>query len=159
MKTKHYKKLLGFVFFDNQKQSAFINRMQLFFQKSSNIDYSYKNERDFCYKLGIPCLLDNKSVLDFDLDEPSGLARVWQYLMQYRSDFREFLFATVLFINTFCGEKTQKNLILYALKQALEDSEIDYDLIKDADGYFFFPKGAKELDDGLVSHPLRWVNK
>lgn len=133
--------------------------MQLFFQKSSNIDYSYKNERDFCYKLGIPCLLDNKSVLDFDfdLDEPSGLARVWQYLMQYKSDFREFLFATVLFINTFCGKKSYKKLILYALKQALEDSEIVYDLIEDSDGYFFFPKGAKELDDGLVSQPLQWL--
>lgn len=157
MKTNDYRKALGLGFDDKQKQSAFINRMQLFFQKSSNIDYSYKNERDFCYKLGIPCLLDNKSVLDFDLDEPSGLARVWQYLMQYRSDFREFLFATVLFINTFCGEKTQKNLILYALKQALEDSEIDYDLIEDADGSFFFPKGAKELDNGLVSQPLEWL--
>lgn len=133
--------------------------MQLFFQKSSNIDYSYDNERDFCYELGIPCLHDNKSVFDLDLDEPSGLARAWQYLMQYKNIFREFLFATVLFINTYSGKKTDKRVMLSALKNALEDSEIDYDLLEDSDGYFFFPKGAKELDDGLVSQPLRWLNE
>lgn len=159
MKTSDYRKALELGFDDKQKQSAFINRMQLFFQKSSNIDYSYDNERDFCYELGIPCLHDNKSVFDLDLDEPSGLARAWRYFKQYAGDFREFLFATVLFINSYNGKKMDKRVMLSALKSALEDSEIDYDLIKDADGYFFFPKGAKELDDGLVSQPLRWLNK
>lgn len=157
MKTSDYRKALELGFDDKQKQSAFINRMQLFFQKSSNIDYSYDNERGFCYELGIPCLHDNKSVFDLDLDEPSGLARAWRYFKQYAGNFQEFLFATVLFINSYNGKKMDKRVMLSALKSALEDSEIDYDLIEDADGYFFFPKGAKELDDGLVSQPLQWL--
>ena len=39
----------------------------------------------------------------------------------------------------------------------MEDSDIDYEVLEDSDGYFFFPKGAQELDDGLVSQPLRWL--
>lgn len=159
MKTNDYRRALELGFDDKQKQRALINRMHLFFNKSSGIDYSYDDERDFCYELGIPCLLDSKSIFDFDYDEPSGLARVWLYLEQYDSGLREFLFATVIFINTYNGKKTYKRVMLSALKQALEDSEIDYDLIQDSDGYFFFPKGAKELDDELVSRPLRWLNE
>ena len=30
--------------------------------------------------------------------------------------------------------------------------------MNDEDGIFIFPKGAKELDDALVSEPLEWLN-
>lgn len=35
---------------------------------------------------------------------------------------------------------------------------IKYEIIKDEDGIFIFPLGAKELDDALISEPLEWLN-
>lgn len=159
MRNSDYRKALELGFDDKQKQRVFINRMQLFFQKPCDIDISYDNERDFCYELGIPCQHDNKSIFDFNMDEPSGLARMWPYLEPYTGDFRKFLYATVVFINTYIGSNKNKRLLLRSLKQALEDSDIDYEVLEDSDGYFFFPKGAQELDDGLISQPLRWLNE
>lgn len=40
----------------------------------------------------------------------------------------------------------------------LTSTKIDYDLVKDDDGIFIFPRGAKELDDALVSQPLTWLS-
>ena len=31
--------------------------------------------------------------------------------------------------------------------------------MEDQDGYFIFPKGAKELDDALISQPLEWLSQ
>lgn len=41
----------------------------------------------------------------------------------------------------------------------LNESHVPYEVIQDQDGYFIFPKGAKELDDALVSQPLEWLLK
>lgn len=49
------------------------------------------------------------------------------------------------------------NFLIDLLKKYLESLNIPYELIKDEDGYFIFPKGAKELDDALVSEPLEWL--
>lgn len=40
---------------------------------------------------------------------------------------------------------------------ALNDLNIQYETKEDNDGCFVFPKGAKELDDALVSEPLEWL--
>ena len=49
------------------------------------------------------------------------------------------------------------NFLIDLLKKYLESLNIPYELIKDKDGYFIFPKGAKELDNALVSAPLEWL--
>ena len=41
----------------------------------------------------------------------------------------------------------------------INDLNISYDIYADTDGYFIFPKGAKELDDLLVSEPLQWLEQ
>lgn len=41
----------------------------------------------------------------------------------------------------------------------LDESHIPYEVLKDQDEYFIFPKGAKELDAALVSQPLEWLSK
>lgn len=40
----------------------------------------------------------------------------------------------------------------------LAQAHIPFDVFKDNDEYFIFPKGARELDDALVSEPLEWLN-
>ena len=45
------------------------------------------------------------------------------------------------------------NLLCNMLTQA----HIPFDLLKDGDEHFIFPKGAPEMDDALVSQPLHWL--
>ena len=60
----------------------------------------------------------------------------------------------------FCNscDKEQREMALSMLTELLDNLSIQYDIIRDEDGTFIFPKGAKELDDGLVSQPLEWLN-
>ena len=51
-----------------------------------------------------------------------------------------------------------KDIFIF-LQGTLQTLNISFELIKDSDGYFIFPKGAKELDDALVSQPLEWLKE
>lgn len=39
------------------------------------------------------------------------------------------------------------------------DLYIPFEVLNDEEGYFIFPKGAKELDNALVSQPLEWLKE
>ncbi len=76
----------------------------------------------------------------------------------------EFISKYIAFCNTFPTKdrfgntpKYTKEEILNYLLDLLGNLNISYDIIQDDDGYFIFPKGAKELDDALVSAPLNWL--
>lgn len=43
------------------------------------------------------------------------------------------------------------------LPKELENLHIQYEVLDDEQGWFIIPKGAKELDDALVSQPLEWL--
>ena len=158
MKDIDYRKRLGLGFEDKDKQKAFINRMQIFFQRPNSIAFNSEDERNLCYQLGVPCLFDTKSPYDFDLNEPTGLSRVWLYFEKRTNDFLDFLASVVLFVNTYQGYKKDKKALLSAIKRSLKDSYIEYEIIEDRDGCFFFPKGANELDNALISQPIEWLS-
>jgi len=83
-----------------------------------------------------------------------------QYLEEVIGSFKHFLAALVAFANTYgpySDELREKDKFVSYLKRALSDSGILFDVVEDADGIFIFPKGAKELDDKLVSEPLQWL--
>ena len=40
----------------------------------------------------------------------------------------------------------------------MDDSHLPYEVYNDEDGVFLFPRGAKEMDDPLVSAPLEWLS-
>ena len=58
----------------------------------------------------------------------------------------------------FSGKKSIKEKLWQDVRRMLEDSHIQYDLLEDNDTFFIFPKGAKELDNALVSQPLEWLS-
>ena len=151
---------LGIGFNDKEKQNIFINRIQVFLKSNITAPFSEAQERNFCYAIGMPCLLENKPLFDFDFDntDPVGYQRTWLYLRQ-KSDFLDFLASLIIFANGYCGPKSQKNKVQKFIKSALKDSHIEYDLYEDEDGVFFFPKGAEELDEALVSQPLAWLSE
>lgn len=67
----------------------------------------------------------------------------------------------VAFINCLSNRKEgiKQSELLELLDNAFDESRLNYVLLKDNNNYFVFPKGAKELDDALVSQPLEWLNE
>lgn len=73
----------------------------------------------------------------------------------------EIIFKLVALLNSMSDVNSTKfytffNDVLYS---SLKELKIPYSTIEDKDGIFVFPKGAKELDDALVSQPLEWLSE
>ena len=104
----------------------------------------------------IPKIRASETILR--LDSLSGIQRVWLYLQKKQKLFPDFLATLVTMVNNYPGKKVHKETILNAIKRALDDSRIPYELFHDDDEVFYFPNGAKELDGALVSEPLEWLS-
>ena len=84
-------------------------------------------------------------------------------LDRHRNRLEEFLAYYIAFTNSIEPQKPLPQNWTRAhfanlLVQMLTESHIPVELIKNDDEYFAFPKGAKELDDALVSQPLDWLS-
>lgn len=153
-----YRELLGIGCSDKDKQVLFSSRVQVFLQAQKNIPFEEQQETVFCYQIGEKCLLENKPLFDIEAltSGSEGLQRVWLYLRN--KGFADMLACIVIFANTYNGTRKNRNTIIGAIEKALEDSHIQYEIVRDSDGVFLLPKGAKELDDALVSKPLKWLS-
>lgn len=154
-----YREKLGLAFNDSEKQEFFMTKIQVYLQSHDDYELTKEQERDFCYRIGKVCLKDNETEfnVDFLKHEPSGFQRVWLYLKDKKNDFLDFLAAIVVFANTYDGEYEAQEELILTIEESLYDSRLPYDIYTDEDGKFYFPKGAKELDDALVSEPLQWL--
>ncbi len=153
MDIKSYKIAIGAP--TNNDERICINRIESFIKGSSDYSFSDQDEESFAYEIGEKY---EKPGWDFDIfDSPTGLQKAWPYLSKHTKNFSDFLFCIVALINTYSGEKSEKKAIIQAIEKIFKDSYIEIEILEDADGIFIFPKGAKELDDALVSEPLRWL--
>ena len=149
MKWIEYQKKLGLGFDDNRKMLRFHALMHNHFKNAPYSFFNAETEKTFCDTIGI-CMLWN--------DEPFGLQRAWFYLSKHETNFRDFLSCCVALVNAYSEqEKDIKQWLKTTILDSLDDCQINYELLSDADGIFIFPKGAKELDDALVSEPLEWL--
>ena len=155
-----YRKALGLSFKDKDKKELFIKRIGVYMQSAENCPFEEQDEINFSYMIGEDYLLANIDLLEVHFgNDPIGLQRAWLYLSKRTETFEDFLSCVVALINTYGGKKTDKKAIISSVKKALMDSHIEFELIEDFDGIFIFPKGAKELDDALVSEPLEWLKE
>lgn len=158
-----YRKKLGLSYDDRDKANLFFVRMHNFFLNvSADTDrFDSLVEQSFCNKIGIPMEKENTLLLQFEgNDEPRGLQRAWIYLKKRQNDFRDFLFCYVMLINSYAaGRKIEKDILTDVLRDALESCQISYEIIKDKDDIFVFPKGIPEFDEALVSQPLEWLSE
>ena len=81
-------------------------------------------------------------------------------IKEKKHSLTEFLAYYIFFVNAFKDDEYYefkgedfKNVLC----NSLEEAHIPYELMYENDKYFIFPKGAKELDDALVSEPLEWL--
>lgn len=153
-----YREKLGIGFSDEEKGKLFIGKVQNFIYSASRCPFEEQDEMNFCNEIGCASLCNSDSVFNMlDLDTPVGLKRSWLYLEKHTDDALDFLAHMIGLINTYGGKNGDRDIILNTVKRALDESHISYDIFQEGKKYFIFPKGAKELDDALVSEPLEWL--
>ena len=151
-----YRKKLGIVFNDEKK-------VQYFFTKIFNIledirpEMSLQIEDDeyfaFCNMTGTK--MKHGSLYG------TGYDTILSVLEEHSHSLFDFISYYIAFIN--CqkdnGYKTwTKENFKNVICNLLEESHIPYTLIQDNEIYFIFPKGAKELDDALISDSFIWLD-
>lgn len=149
MKYVDYREKLGLGFNDKTKTTMFFNKIIGFLKKvhgeyhiqktlfDCDISYSY------CQEVGETTYYgDLRDVME-SLGKENCIAGL--------------ISKFIVLVNL--GTEKGSELLIDLLKKYIEELNIQYELIKDNDGFFIFPKGAKELDDALVSEPLEWLNK
>ena len=156
MRYLDYRKKLGLGFNDSERSARFISQIHNFLDNEGMV-FSRNDEIAFCDEIGEQAHEENDLLdVDFNFNKPSGLQVAWQYLKNDKN-LNSFISKYVALINTYQGSKTNRNKLLKKIEDVLEDCRIEYEILTDNDGVFIFPKGAKELDDALVSEPLEWL--
>lgn len=139
-------------------QKDFIAKIQIFMYKGTDYKFEDSDEADFCYEAGLGMRAKQPIVASaFWEVKEVGLQRVWFYLNQFTEDFTKFLYTLVVFANSYKGTKKQKEDIFKGIDKAIEDSGLNYVKTNSRNRILYLPKGAKELDDKLVSETLEWL--
>lgn len=151
-----YREALGIGFSDQEKVKLFIIKMLNFLDSEPDGIQNQICESEyfeFCNMTGT--IFKNRQS---EWDEYNCILDI---LRANARNLREFLAFYIAFLN--CQKDKQykrytrenyKNLLCNMLNGA----HIPYEVKADKDGYFVFPKGAKELDDALVSQPFEWLS-
>lgn len=148
MKYVDYREKLGLGFNDADKTEMLFNKV-IGFLTRANIDYSLRTsiwgDKDiaysFCQAVGEACCYDDLRDIIISIEKENCIPGI----------ISKFIVAINL------GTRKGAEALIDLLKNYIESLSIAYELYEDEDGYFIFPKGAKELDDALVSEPLEWL--
>lgn len=154
-----YRKKLGIGFNDEEKITYFytilFNKLDSLNSFEYTIPLSLSEYMNYCNDSGVRGSFS-------DYYDSYGMRYVIDSLKDAsKRSFLTFLVRLVAFMNCTRQSKnacitsdTIKNLI----DKCFVKAHIDVEFIKDDDGFFIFPRGAKELDDALVSQQLIWLN-
>ena len=151
MKYLDYRKELGIGFDDTKKAILLKNKIAIAFEKIE-AKVGRSNCAEFCYDYFSEIGENPKYPWTYDI---SGIANN----MSESHKLNEFICKMVCFINVL-QKRNMSGLYNYFnafIDEALDSLNIQYEVLEDADGSFIFPKGAKELDNALVSEPLEWL--
>lgn len=150
-----YRERLGIGFADQDKASYFMVKIFNILDADSTTLRTQIDENEyfiFCNMTGTP--MQHGSLYG------DGLKLITDVLHRNSKTLPQFLAYYIAFINCQTDNKykklTRENYKNIACNM-LDEAHIPFDLLEDKDGYFVFPKGAKELDDALVSQPLEWL--
>lgn len=149
-----YREKLGIGFNDAQKASLVItNILSVCNILCNKYNYIIDEEEylNFCTMIGVE--YDE----DYDCFES-----VIDELKNHRNNLWEFISRYIAFVNSLDKDNKDdynRNYFIKIMQLYLEKANIPFEAFHDENNdYFVFPKGAKELDDALVSEPLEWLN-
>lgn len=151
-----YREELGIGFSDRDKVEHFMTKMFNILDDlgdESRMQISEDEYYTFCNVTGI-------SMRHGDL-YGEGYQIITNILRRNSHTLEHFLAYYVAFIN--CQKDSDyktwtKENFKNVVCNILRESHIPYELVKDNEGYFIFPKGAEEMDTALVSQPLSWLS-
>lgn len=149
-----YREKLGIGFNDEKKVEYFKIRMFNVLKKldqAAATCFRHGEYFEFCNMIGI---CEKSTNWYFDA--------VLEFLESHSLTMTEFLSYYVAFMNCWRDEEyieVKRENLKYLLCNQLKESHIHYEIVEDKDGVFFFPKGAKEFDDALISQPLEWLSE
>lgn len=157
MKYVDYREKLGIGFNDEQKVEAVINKIRSFF---------YRNRE--ALELKIHCDLSNITRLYadetcveiYDFTLPGVIDELVESFFDEDNNLKGTIAKFVIFTNILINEQKNNSFVEEAkrlIPTTLKQIKIPYEIIKDEDGEFLFPKGVEELDSALVSEPLEWL--
>lgn len=149
-----YRVKLGIGFSSEEKFTYFKRKLYNFIDEIDGKS-SYSEYYEFCNLIGTS--MNHNYPEGYDVDFDSIRYRTIISAVKERSSFVDLLSYYIAFVNT-TENKRAKAKLYNALCIMLKESHIQFEVIKDKDGYFVFPKGATELDSTLVSAPLEWLN-
>ena len=154
MKWIDYREKLGIGFNDETKFRMLSNMLQNYVETIVGDAYTESSHFAYCQMVG---------------EQYRDNARPYHYLRDSLADCRsvvDLISHYIAFCNTYRPEHSgysyrviEKNEVVNYLEQILSDINIGFEVLNDKDGVFIFPKGAKELDNALVSEPLEWLNE
>lgn len=145
-----YRKKLGIGFCDEDKMAMLTNKIV------NLINY-------LCSTLGAsdyhsPSFIDYYTLVG-EVPKNQNLSNICESMKKANS-MEDLISKYVAFSNTAHKHISNTNVVEVIhnfLPSELCNLNIQYEVINDEDGTFVFPKGAKELDDALVSQPLEWL--
>ena len=158
-----YREKLGIGFNDDSKFKHFKQKIFNVLNIISNDCYSgcidYEEYFAFCNITGMP--------LNTNYDKDHNNRERFEHCLSIiarTTTLTDFLAYYIALVNSVKTKKYSANCWTRSkfsnlLCITLEESHIPFELIKNDDDYFVFPKGAKELDDALVSEPLEWLRE
>ncbi len=156
-----YRKKLGLGFTDKEKSKLFFtnvfNSLNIVLaQRWANIGVD--EYITFCQRTGVeinPNNCDTYSSYD-------RFKEIVTILNNRARNINEFLSYYMFLVNSLNEERFDdwgREAFINVVENALTEAHIPFEVLKDKDGYFIFPKGAEELDDALVSEPLEWLHE
>lgn len=156
-----YREKLGIGFDDHSKFSLFKNKV-INFLNSIEYDIDFDEYLYFCNLVGLKANMELNYFGNNHFNNNYRL-KFCIFELEQQNTLNEFLVHYIALTNSILLERNPKILtrksFFNVACQTLKESHIPFDLLENNNEYFIFPKGAKELDDALVSQPLEWLNK
>ena len=148
-----YRKKLGLSFCDEDKVRLFLNKAYMAFSEAIQIDTTITPEEynQYCFDAGIKV-----EPICFSPFADDGY-KVFQHLMKATDDFKKFLYYYTIFLNSSKKDSPERKSWISAFNYWAVQSELEFEFYESEEKVFIFPKGAKEMDDALVSEPLEWL--
>lgn len=148
MKWIDYREKLGIGFSDTSKEKLLSNKIATFISDGKlNENYASDDYYRFCLMTGINYTPPYPATSHLKTLFTKNNLTISHSISYY-----------VAFVNTQTScNKSHRKLLFDVLGDFLIDLNIPFEIMWDDDGGFVFPKGAKELDDSLVSEPLEWL--
>lgn len=148
MKWIDYREKLGIGFNDAHKHKMLSNILKNYVENVINQSYNENSFLNYCQMVGEP--YHDYAYSHYLCESLTRCQTIKDLICHY-----------VAFYNTYFPIHPpyccSRDAVLDNFRKALDSLNITCEVVTDDDGIFLFPKGAKELDDALVSEVLEWL--